>query len=357
MTRRTRAPRRAGFTLVELLVVIGIIVLLIGLLLPAISGAREAAKRTRATAEIRQLETAIGLFKSSRSMTYLPAFGGGPNGTFRLCSCYASDATGTWLPWPEVVYLKQLFPQMSPLDNGLRLNGQFVPNGVFTPQGAPNPTATPEYLDPNQTLVLFLTGNVYTAHQGFSNNKQVPFTPVSPNNPTETRIGPFVDFPLTKFVVGAPGNNFPPPQGSPPIPSTNAASLVDPWGTPYAYFTSIQGNDYFKIDAQNVVPNPGTLVTTGGNKPFQLPAFAVTTTLAGVTTTSIVAPYSTGSGSAAQYQNKKQVQIISAGRNRQFGPGGSGWQTGNGTAYDPETGAGGDDLSNFNIGLLNKVNQ
>lgn len=47
-----------GFTLTELLVVIGIIMLLMGLLFPAFSKARETARRTRAKAEIRQLDVA-----------------------------------------------------------------------------------------------------------------------------------------------------------------------------------------------------------------------------------------------------------------------------------------------------------
>ncbi len=85
---RGRGPRPSGFTLVELLVVIAIIGVLVALLLPAVQAAREAARRSSCSNNLKQLS--IGLHNYHDVHLKFP-YGVMETGTFHVRDCWAQS--------------------------------------------------------------------------------------------------------------------------------------------------------------------------------------------------------------------------------------------------------------------------
>ena len=85
MNASTPVRRPAGFSLVELLVVIGIIGTLVGLLLPAVQASRASARAAKCAANLHQIGIAYHSYLSAQpsKTTGLPALGS-PEGYFLL---------------------------------------------------------------------------------------------------------------------------------------------------------------------------------------------------------------------------------------------------------------------------------
>lgn len=96
-----RRTETRAFTLIELLVVIGIIAILISLLLPALNGARESARRIKCLSNQRQIYVAANVFATDYNDTLPP---------------------GTNWNGPSI-YINRNIPWA--LSNGLRQSGTF----------------------------------------------------------------------------------------------------------------------------------------------------------------------------------------------------------------------------------------
>lgn len=287
ITRHSRGVKRSAFTLVELMIVVIIIAVLVSLVSAAIAKVMDKIPEVQTSTDIAQLGVALQAFMSDYKLTDPPP------STLVL---YETNP----LQGPSAGFLQKAFGKN--LGSFVDWNGDGQANGPWTLEG-------------EQCLVFYVGGIGGT--QGFSYN---PTNPAAPGG--SKRHGPYFTFQTNRLVPLNPTIN----ATASPFPVYMDAWQVKnrpyglkpghPQGWPYAYFSS---NGY-----NNTGYTQGAL---GALKDCQS---------IGAT------PYFTTTG---QYINPNTYQIISAGKDGQFG-------TGNMATASSERPGGYDDQSSFSSTIL-----
>ncbi len=127
----TRRLTRAGFTLIEVLVVVAIIALLLAILLPTLSRAREQAKRTVCGSNLKQMLTAHHMYAGASS-GWLPF------------SVPNFNASMTWMVWQN--FGVKGYPKSGWVHHGLLYSSRLIklPEVFFCPSYRTYPHVYPD---------------------------------------------------------------------------------------------------------------------------------------------------------------------------------------------------------------------
>ncbi|MFH5803458.1 type II secretion system protein [Alienimonas sp. DA493] len=337
-----RAPARAGFTLVELLVVIGVIALLLALLTPALRSAIGTAKTAAVRTEMSGMEAALSQFHSE--------YGRMPPSYINL----RRTGTGSFVDPATMPLLRSLFGIT--VDEGAMvdsLNAMNFPGGGVSASAVGGP-GDPGVLRGAECLVLFLGGLPASGTaasgptkelSGWSKNPRDPFN-VKYKNTSSPIPGDFVLLDGPRRTP--PFYEFQPDRLKRPGELGAADELAyftyldafDGQTTPLIYANSDMGRGY---QARDVAYNVGVFKNTNGSPSL----------FKGVYRTPDETPENLEDNPPI---NPNGYQIISPGRDGKFGAGGTyGVEDGYKPALDGAGNVvdGGDDnVTNFSEGTL-----
>jgi general secretion pathway protein G len=321
-----KQPGRTAFTLVELLIVVGIIAIIVSLLSSAVFRTIQAGRRAAVGSEINQLSIALETFKAK--------YGTYPPSRFLVSNTYTDYSVPTGDPVMDplraqsLAYINQFWPRI--VWSGIDWTGgqlTTIPAGGLVLQG-------------DQCLVFFL-GGIPTVANGV--NGCLGFA-TNPQNPTQlggSFYSPFYDgFQSNRLIQRGCYNNKGVLVNSPLPPFFSFQDYYQQ--QPYLYFSSGKRRNGY---------NPLMLSTGAGSDAISL--------VDGTGNLVSIAPYYQSTG-PTQYLNPSSHQIICAGKDGKFGAGGillpptpaGAWTSTNAAQFYPGSVPGADDQSSFYSALL-----
>lgn len=214
----TGPQSRLGFTLVEILVAISIIVILMALLVPAVSGVRRTARNAAVRVELAALEKALTDFKTiygEEPPSRVLLFETGAGWTTTISANITPLNAATAISAVEAEQLRII--SISKIGKFWR-QFDFAANRDINNDGAVQSAGTPLLLTGAECLTFFLGGMAAqdtvdptrVSLIGFSSNASNPFyagTSAAPGTPVtllgrdaSTRKGPFHEFDVSRLI-------------------------------------------------------------------------------------------------------------------------------------------------------------